>query len=49
MIKAIVKSSSDQMPHQMREIGNGRVNTLKYLPAGNNWKHVQADANEVMH
>ena len=48
-IKAIVDSSSDQMPHQMRAIGNGRVDTLKYLPAGNNWKRVQADANEVMH
>ena len=48
-IKAIADSSSDQMPHQMRAIGNGRVDTLKYLPAGNNWKRVQADANEVMH
>ena len=46
-IKAIVDSNSDQMPHQMRAIGNGRVDTLKYLPAGNNWKRVQADANQV--
>ena len=33
-IKAIVESSSDQMPHQMRAIGNRRVDTLKYLLAG---------------
>ena len=35
------------MPHQMQEIGHGRVDTLKHLPAGNNWKRVMADANEV--
>ena len=46
-IAAIVKENADQMPHQMRGIGHGRVDTLKYPPAGNNWKRVMADANEV--
>ena len=46
-IATIVKENADQMPHQMRGIGHGRVNTLKYLPAGNNWNRVMADANEV--
>ena len=46
-IAAIVKENADHMPHQMRGIGHGRVDTLKYLPAGNNWKRVMADANEV--
>ena len=46
-IAAIVKENSDQMLHQMRGIGHGRVDTLKYLLAGNNWKRVMADANEV--
>ena len=46
-IAAIVDKNADQMPHQMRGLGNGRVDTLKYLPAGNNWKRVMADANEV--
>ena len=46
-IVAIVMENADQMPHQMRGIGHGRVDTLKYLPAGNNWKRVMADANEV--
>ena len=46
-IAAIVKENADQMPHQMRGIGHGRVDTLKYLPASNNWKRVMADANEV--
>ena len=46
-IATIVKENADQMPHQMRGIGHGRVDTLKYLPAGNNWKRVMADANEV--
>ena len=46
-IAAIVDENADQMPHQMRGIGNGRVDTLKYLPAGNNWKWVMADVNEV--
>ena len=46
-IAAIMKENADQMPHQMRGIGHGRVDTLKYLPAGNNWKRVMADANEV--
>ena len=46
-IAAIVKENVDQMPHQMRGIGHGRVDTLKYLPTGNNWKRVMADANEV--
>ena len=46
-IAAIVKENADQMPHQMQGIGHGRVDTLKYLPAGNNWKRVMADANEV--
>ena len=47
IIAAIVKENADQMPHQMRGIGHGRVDTLKYLPAGNNWKRVMANANEV--
>ena len=46
-IVAIVKENADQMPHQMRGIGHRRVDTLKYLPAGNNWKRVMANANEV--
>ena len=46
-IAAIVKENADQMPHQMRGISHGRVDTLKYLPTGNNWKQVMADANEV--
>ena len=46
-IAAIMKENADQMPHQMRGIDHGRVDTLKYLPAGNNWKRVMADANEV--
>ena len=46
-IATIVKENVDQMPHQMRGINHGRVDTLKYLPAGNNWKRVMADANEV--
>ena len=46
-IAAIVKENADQMPHQMRGIGHGRVDTLKYLPAGNNWERVMVDANEV--
>ena len=44
-IAAIVKENADHMPHQMRGIGHGRVDTLKYLPTGNNWKRVMADAN----
>ena len=46
-IAAIVKENADQMLHQMRGIGYGRMDTLKYLPAGNNWKRVMADAYEV--
>jgi hypothetical protein len=46
-MKAIIDENADKMPHQMRGIGNGRVDTLKFLPAGRNWKRVQADANEV--
>ena len=46
-MKAIIDSNADQMPHQMRGVGNGRIDTLKYLPAGNNWKRICADANEV--
>ena len=46
-IAAIVKENADQMPHQMRGIGHGRVDTLKYLSTRNNWKRVMADANEV--
>ena len=46
-IAAIVKENANQMPHQMRGIGHGRVDTLKYLPIGNNWKRVMADANEI--
>ena len=46
-MKSIIDESTDQMPHQMRGIGNRRMDTLKYLPAGNNWKRVRTDANEV--
>ena len=46
-IAAIMKENIDQMPHQMRGIGHRRVYTLKYLPAGNNWKRVVDDINEV--
>ena len=46
-IAAIMKENVDQMPHQMQGIGHGRVDTLKYLPAGNNWMQMMADANEV--
>ena len=46
-IAAIVKANTDQMPHQMRGIVHRRVDTLKYLPTGNNWKGVMADTNEV--
>ena len=46
-IAALVKENVDQMPHQMRGIGHVRMDTLKYLLAGNNWKRVMADANEV--
>ena len=35
-IAAIVKENADQMPHQMQGIRHGRVDTLKYLPIGNN-------------
>ena len=35
-IAAIVKENADQMPHQMRGIVHGRMDTLKYLPASNN-------------
>ena len=35
-IAAIVKENACQMPHQMQGIGHGRVDTLKYLPAGYN-------------
>ena len=46
-IVAIMKENADQMPHQMRRIGHGRMDILKYLLAGNNWKQVMADANEI--
>ena len=46
-IAAIMKENADQMPHQMQRISHGRVDTLKYLPAGNNWKRVMIDVNEV--
>ena len=46
-MKAIIDSNANQMPHQMRGVGNGRVDTLKYLPVGNNWKRIRADANKV--
>ena len=46
-IAAIMKENTDQMLHQMRGIGHGRVDTSKYLPTSNNWKRVMADANEV--
>ena len=46
-IAAIVKKNANQMPHQMRGIKHRRVDTLKYLLVGNNWKGVMVDANEV--
>ena len=46
---AIIHDNADRMPHQMRGIGNGQVDTLKFLPARNNWKHVQVDTNEVLY
>ena len=46
---AIIHDNTDLMPHQMRGIGNGRVDTLKFLPAENNWKRVRVDTNEVLH
>ena len=46
---AIIHDNADRMPHQMHGIGNGRVDTLKFLPAGNNWKCVQVDTNEVLY
>ena len=46
-MKSIIDESVDQMPHQMRGIGNERMDTLKYLPTRNNWKRVCTDANEV--
>jgi hypothetical protein len=45
---SIINDNADQMPHQMRGVGNGRVDTLKFLPAGNNWKHIRASVNEVL-
>jgi len=47
-MKAIIDENTDQMPHQMRGIGHGQMDTLKFLPAGNNWKHVRVEANEVL-
>jgi hypothetical protein len=44
----IINENADQMPHQMWGIGHGRMDTLKFLSAGNNWKRVQVDANEVI-
>ena len=46
-MKSIIDESTDQMPHQMRDISNGRMDTLKYLLAGKNWKRVRRNANEV--
>jgi hypothetical protein len=46
-MSAIICENVDQMPHQMRGIGNGRLDTLKFLLVGNNWKRVQAATNEV--
>jgi hypothetical protein len=46
---SIINDSADQMPHQMWSVGNGRIDTLKFLPAGNNWKQIQATINEVCH
>ena len=37
-IATIVKKNANRMPHQMRGIGHGRVDTLKYLHVGNKWK-----------
>ena len=45
----IIHNNVDQMPHQMRGIGNGRVDTLKFLLAGNKWKRVRVDTNEVLY
>ena len=39
-IATIVKENADQILHQMQGIGHGRVDILKYLPIGNNWKRV---------
>ena len=44
---SIINGNADQMPHQMRNVGNGRIDTLKFLPAGNNWKHIRSNVNEV--
>jgi hypothetical protein len=46
-IAAIVKENADLMPHQMRGTVPGRMDTLKFLPAGHNWKRIQAEATEV--
>jgi len=35
-MNAIIDENANQMPHQMRSIGHGRMDTLKFLPAGNN-------------
>ena len=48
-IATIIHDNADLMPHQMCGIGNGRVDTLKFLRAGNNWKLVRVDTNEVLH
>jgi len=34
----IIDENIDQMSHQMHGIGNGRMDTLKFLLVGNNWK-----------
>jgi hypothetical protein len=44
----IINENANQMPHQMRGIGHGRMDTLKFLSTRNNWKQVQAYANEVI-
>ena len=46
---AIIHYNADRMPHQMCGIGNGRVDTLKFLLARNNWKSVRVDTNEVLY
>lgn len=47
-IAAIVSENADQMPNQMRGTGKPhRIDTLKYLPALNNWTKVHSDVNEV--
>jgi hypothetical protein len=45
-IAVIVAENADQMPHQMRGTVKGRMDMLKFLSCGNNWRWIQEDANE---